>query len=434
MRYPCAVPHIVGAVLGNYRVTGELSHGGMGSVYRARHELLGRPAAVKLLRPELTGNAELVERFFNEAKATTAIEHPGIIRIYDFGHTADGQAYIVMELLEGQTLAQRIETRGRLAEGEAANIARGIASALTAAHGKGIVHRDLKPDNVFLVPDPDVAGGERPKILDFGIAKLETQNARHTMTGALMGTPLYMAPEQARGAGEIDQRADLYSLGCILYELLVGQPPFVAEGAGEIIALQMFGTAQPPSVRGVDLAPELEQLVMQLLEKEPSARLQSAAEAVEALDGLLGITGTIPPRVTGTPRVPKLVTRNGARTTDVADLEPQQATVRVEPRKRKSPLVFALAGFAVASAIAATVIVMASSSPAPTPAPISAPVPTPTPTPAPPPPPTPTPVASPPPPAPPPPPVSKKAAQPVIKHKTGARDPNGNPIETNLGP
>src|SRR5437764_1089394 len=115
MRYPCVVAQgIVGAVLGNYRVTGELSRGGMGSVYRARHELLGRPAAVKLLRPELTGNPELVERFFNEAKATTAIEHPGIIQIYDFGHTDDGRAYIVMELLEGQTLAQRIETRGKL--------------------------------------------------------------------------------------------------------------------------------------------------------------------------------------------------------------------------------------------------------------------------------------------------------------------------------
>ncbi len=286
-----AVPDLIGAVLGSYRITGALSAGGMGAVYRAQHEVLGRSAAIKLLRPELTANQELVQRFFIEAKAASAIHHPGIIEVFDFGYTDDGQAFIVMELLEGESLAARIEARGRLTELEVAQIGRGIAGALIAAHAKGIVHRDLKPDNVFLVPDPDVPSGERPKVLDFGIAKLQEPvptSARQTQTGVLMGTPLYMAPEQARAAGEIDHRADLYSLGCILYELLVGEPPFVAQGAGEIIALQLFGKAVPPSERLVEVSPELERTVMRLLEKEPTARFATAAELVEALGGTVG--------------------------------------------------------------------------------------------------------------------------------------------------
>src|SRR6266850_3803806 len=145
--HPSTSP-IIGAVLGNYRITGELSSGGMGSVYRAQHELLGRPAAIKVLRPDLTADDELVQRFFNEARAATAIRHPGIIEVFDFGHAPDGRAYLVMELLEGEPLTNRIAKRKRLSEVEAAQITRGIASALTAAHGRGIVHRDLKPDNV----------------------------------------------------------------------------------------------------------------------------------------------------------------------------------------------------------------------------------------------------------------------------------------------
>ena len=285
-------PSIIGAVLGSYRITAELSTGGMGTVYRAQHEILGRPAAVKLLRPELAANVELVQRFFTEAKAASAIHHPGIIEVFDFGYTNDGRAYLIMEFLEGETLARRLHARGgRLAEHEAVQIARGIASALTAAHGKGIVHRDLKPENVFLVPDPDMPSGERPKILDFGIAKLASHLTEHrTQTGALIGTPLYMAPEQARAAQSVDHRADLYSLGCILYQMLVGQPPFVAAGAGEIIALHLFTPPEPPSTR-VPVSPELDAIVMRLLDKEPRTRFQSAAEVSDALGDAFGFSG-----------------------------------------------------------------------------------------------------------------------------------------------
>ena len=273
-------------VLGSYRILHELSTGGMGTVYRAQHVLLGRPAAVKLLRRDLTTSPELVQRFVNEARAVTACKHPGIVEVYDFGYTEDGHAFIVMEFLEGESLGRRL-ARLRLTEIEAAAIAAGIASALKAAHRVGVIHRDLKPDNVFLVPDPD-GGLDRTKVLDFGIAKLADgapSSSQNTQTGALIGTPLYMAPEQARAAAAIDHRADLYSLGCILYHMLVGRPPFVAEGAGEIIALQMFEEAVPPS-RLAPISPEMDRLVMRLLEKEPAARFGSAGEVVTALTHL----------------------------------------------------------------------------------------------------------------------------------------------------
>ncbi len=285
---------MVGEVLGGYRVLSELGSGGMGSVYRAQHALLGKPAAVKMLRSELTANAELLERFINEARAATSISHPGIVDVYDFGYTDDGRAYIVMELLDGEPLGERIRRLGRLSEVETEKIGRQIAAAMRAAHAKGIVHRDLKPDNVFLVPDGG-GSGDRAKVLDFGVAKqvdLSSTSVRRTRTGALMGTPLYMAPEQAREASTIDHRADLYSLGCILYEMLVGQPPFLAEGAGEIIALQLFAEPEPPSKRLSSLNPMLEAIVLRLLAKEPADRYQDAFEVHNALNALTGALST----------------------------------------------------------------------------------------------------------------------------------------------
>ncbi len=278
---------MIGSVLGKYRIEAELSHGGMGEVYFGRHVVLERRVAIKILRSEMTTSADLVTRFINEAKAASAIRHPSIIEVFDFGYTDEGQAYLVMELLEGETLSARLTSRGRLPEGEAVKIIRSIAGALSAAHAKGIIHRDLKPDNVFLIPDPDL--GERAKVLDFGIAKLADHASQlHTQTGALMGTPLYMAPEQARSAGLIDHRADLYSLGCILYELLTGRPPLVAEGTGEIIALHMFTEPEPPRSLVPDLSPALDSIVMRLLAKEAADRFASAAELSDALSVAVG--------------------------------------------------------------------------------------------------------------------------------------------------
>ncbi len=197
-------------------------------------------------------------RFFNEARAVSAIQHPGIVELYDFGYMDDGSAYIVMELLRGETLASRIAGRGRLTEAEALAIVRGIAGALGAVHAKGIVHRDIKPENLFLVPDPEAAAGERVKVLDFGIAKLTDDPGAlsQTSTHAMFGTPMYMSPEQCRGAGQVDHRADLYALGCVLFEMLAGVPPFVSEGAGEVIGAHLH--VAPPALR--TLVPEVSPL------------------------------------------------------------------------------------------------------------------------------------------------------------------------------
>jgi serine/threonine protein kinase len=170
---------VLGTLLGNYRVVEQLGQGGMGVVYVGRHEQLGHRVVVKVLRPEMSRNAVIVKRFFNEAQAATAIRNPGIAQVFDFGQTEDGRAYFVMELLEGVTLSQRLSERP-LEIVECCRLARQMANVLQSAHGIGITHRDLKPDNLFLVPDAEVAGGERVKVLDFGIAKLagELQAAR----------------------------------------------------------------------------------------------------------------------------------------------------------------------------------------------------------------------------------------------------------------
>ena len=212
---------MIGQTLGAYTIERELGRGGMGAVYLAVHAMLGRKAAVKLLRPELSRDPSTVQRFFTEARAASAIKHPSIVEIYDFGVAPDGAAYIVMELLDGESLATRLARLGRLPVATALVFARQIATALAAAHRAGIVHRDLKPDNAFLVADPEVAGGERVKLLDFGIAKLTGDGGvAHTTTGAIMGTPHYMSPEQCEGSRAVDHRADLYSLGCMLFQMI----------------------------------------------------------------------------------------------------------------------------------------------------------------------------------------------------------------------
>src|SRR5262249_3706534 len=173
-RVVVSIGRIVTDVVGSYRIIRKIGEGGMGAVYVAEHTLIGRQAAIKVLQREMSHRQDLVTRFFNEARAATAVKHPGIVEIYDFGYHTGGSAYIVMEYLEGETLAARLRRTGPLPAARAAALGRQVAGALGAAHAKGIVHRDLKPDNIFIVRDPDIMDGERSKILDFGIAKLAT--------------------------------------------------------------------------------------------------------------------------------------------------------------------------------------------------------------------------------------------------------------------
>lgn len=278
----------VSSEIGLYRIVRVLGKGGMGVVSEAIHSGIGRRVAIKVLHPDLARNPEFVARFLGEARAVNVVDHPGIVQISDCGQTAQGVPYLVMEFLRGQTLSQRLQTdRATLKLTQVLRIAYQLADALAAAHQCGIVHRDLKPENVMLVPDSSVAGGERTKLLDFGIAKLaEGQVDGHrTRTGAVMGTPLYMSPEQCRGASQVDDRSDVYSLGVLLYELLAGRPPFNASGHGELMMQHMLHA--PPPLRGLcPSAPEaVVSLVEALLIKERSARptMRQVAQQLESL-------------------------------------------------------------------------------------------------------------------------------------------------------
>jgi len=279
---------MIGETIGSYKILRELGGGGMGTVYLGQHTVIGRLAAIKRLLPSFSANEEMVGRMFNEARLTSLIRHPGLVDVYDFGRLPDGSAYIVMEYLEGETLANLVERQGRLAPDLARALARQIAAAVGAAHAKGIVHRDLKPDNVFIVVDEELDIGARARVLDFGIAKLGAGLAgggHHTRTGSIMGTPNYMSPEQCRGAGTVDARTDIYSLGCILFEMLTGRRLFEFEGVGEIIVAHLHHVPPPPSQLEPSVPMWLDAVVAKLLAKDPAARYQTMDEVSLALGG-----------------------------------------------------------------------------------------------------------------------------------------------------
>jgi serine/threonine-protein kinase len=272
---------VIGHVVGKYKVREQIGEGGMGVVYRAEHLMLASPAAIKILLPQFTTQPQVVERFFTEAKATGQIQHPGIVQIFDYGRLEDQRAYIIMELLRGETLTQFQMRRGVIDPSLAAQIGIQLLSALEAAHVRGVVHRDIKPDNIQLVKDNTAPGSIRVKVLDFGIAKLLGDRRKEV---SIVGTPCFMAPEQCRGADEIDARADLYAVGCILFSLLTGRPPFDAESPRDVMAMQIY---QPPP-RLLDVAPnmppELDALIAKMLAKDPAERTPSAAWALAALE------------------------------------------------------------------------------------------------------------------------------------------------------
>ena len=277
-------PHpTVGKEYGNYVVRGLLGEGGMGAVFAAEHKFLGDHVAIKILHGTYAQNRSVTERFFLEAKATRDISHPNVIKIFDFGMAEDGGLYLVMELLEGRTLTSFLQA-GRPEEKVLARIGAEIADGLAAAHEKGIIHRDLKPDNIFLVCDG-------LKILDFGIAKVLTSSGGNgpakTGTGALLGTPRYMAPEQAKGAKFVGPHSDTYSLGVILFEMVTGRAPFEAGDLAELLTKILLEPAPRPS-EFAPVSPELEELIVSCLAKDPAARPSGMDEVRERLGKLAG--------------------------------------------------------------------------------------------------------------------------------------------------
>lgn len=291
-------------------------------------------------------------RFFNEARAVNRVEHTGLVQISDYGQQPDGTAYIVMEYLKGESLAQRIERCGRkLPAAEVINLNLQIADALAAAHAKDIVHRDLKPENVMIVPDPHMPGGERTKLLDFGIAKVLEPGDRprvQTKTAQLMGTPMYMSPEQCEGAGRVDAKSDVYSLGVMMFEMLAGQLPFDADGPGKLLGMHMF--TPPPLLKEVapEVPEDLAALVQRLLVK-PREERPSMAEVLAELTGLAGQHPLARPADVSRHAMPPLV--NPLASTQLAakksTLENSASQAAARPPRRSRRLIALLLGGAL---------------------------------------------------------------------------------------
>jgi serine/threonine protein kinase len=286
----------IGHTIGNYKITAKLGEGGMGVVYLAEHPVIGKKVAMKAIHPELSKNSDVVSRFVTEAKAVNQIGHEHIVDIADFGNTPEGEFYFVMEYLQGESLSDRLRRENRLDAPSALSITAQIANALNASHEQGIIHRDLKPENIFLCVNRG-SGRDFVKVLDFGLAKLtlHDQKVSHkTRTGSVMGTPYYMSPEQCEGKIEIDHRADIYSLGVLLFEMLTGKVPFGGDGYGEIIVKHV--TMPPPSVRSIneDLPEEMDLILYRALAKDRDQRFQTMSEFEAALRDPKGYATSAP--------------------------------------------------------------------------------------------------------------------------------------------
>jgi len=285
------VPHIGaddtdlerGQQVGEYVVQEKIGEGGFGTVFSGEHPLIGKRVAIKVLNRQYSAQPEMVSRFVSEARAVNQIRHRNIIDIFGFGQLDDGRHYYVMEYLDGMPMDEYLEDRGQLPIEEAIPLLRSVARALDAAHSKGIAHRDLKPENIFLVNDPD---GMYPKLLDFGIAKLLSGDnpAEHkTRTGAPMGTPYYMSPEQCRGR-DVDHRTDIYAFGIVTYYTLTGVVPFDGEDYMDILLSQISDEAAPPSTHAPHLPKSVDAGIAWMLKKDPAERPPNLVTAVRALE------------------------------------------------------------------------------------------------------------------------------------------------------
>ena len=278
-----------GQVVGSkYRIVRLIGDGGMGAVFEARHEVLGSTVALKFLHPELASRTGLAERFLQEARVSASIQSPHVTRVIDVDQTADGAPYIVMEHLVGETLQQLLDRRLKLPQDQAVDYGLQILSGLEAAHALGVVHRDLKPDNVFVTT---TGGGPLLKLLDFGIAKLRQAHEFQrglTRPGVVMGTPEYMAPEQLYAAERVDHRADIYSLGAMLYEVLSGMRPAYGDDVNQIVAQVALGRIKPLPEHEPNLPPGLVEVVHRALDPDPERRFPNATEMRLALARFAG--------------------------------------------------------------------------------------------------------------------------------------------------
>ncbi len=321
---------------GKYELRAKVAQGTFGLVFTARDTNLDRDVAIKILNPAHMANSDILHRFLQEARAAARIAHPGIVTMFECG-TFDTGAFIAMELLQGEALMQRIASVGRMAPEVAIEVARQVASALDAAHRVHVLHRDLKPDNIYLVADPAMASGERVKVLDFGLAKLGTSGM--TQMNTVFGTPRYMSPEQCRSSTQIDHRSDIYALGCILFEMVTGRPPYDGTLRDLVERHQ-----RAPIPRAKQFAPDIDQaledLISQMLQKDPASRLQTMAAVQRALEKVKVPTGA------------DALMPSAARLMGFADTAPRDA-IATAPPPRETPRRWS--GMRRASIIAATI-------------------------------------------------------------------------------
>lgn len=327
-------------VAGRYRIQEQLGEGGMGSVWRAEHVSLKSPVAVKFLNAAIADHPEMLERFMREAQSAAALRGTYVVQIFDYG-VEDGMPYIAMELLNGESLQHRLDRQRVLSIAELRRIFPQVARAVSKAHDAGIVHRDLKPDNIFLVQEGDE---EIAKVLDFGIAKvdnpLDITTGGGTRTGAMLGTPYYMSPEQARGKKAVDFRTDLWALAIIAYDCLVGKRAFDSDALGDLVILICTMPTPVPS-QHASVPKGFDQWFLRGANKDPDQRFQSVRQMADALEqALTGALSTAP--ITGSeatvysdnPRL-KISTNGGA-------------AITAAPRSVKgSPMVWAAVAAAV---------------------------------------------------------------------------------------
>jgi len=368
-------PMIGSTIDGRYIVESLLGEGGMGTVYAARHAIIDKRVAIKVLRKEAAADESSAQRFIIEAKAASKIGHQNIVDITDFGVLPAGNAYFVMEYLDGPTLGKLVHELKHIPPARAVAICIQVARGLSAAHGKSIIHRDLKPENIFVLEKDGNA--DFVKIVDFGIAKDVKAGKRLTAVGMVLGTPEYMSPEQATGQ-ETDHRVDQYSLGCILYEMLTGDVPFKGENAPKTLTKHVFDAVVPPTRLRPDLEIPVivEEIVMRMLQKKPADRYADMRTLIDAYEAVLGkiASGDAPARKTAVDGL----RRPMATPTDAVEQLPRNKAPIYVAVGVSVAAVMVLAGVAVThmkkTPVATAPAAVAATTPAVTPPPTVAPV------------------------------------------------------------